>query len=95
MKLRVNSLTGVVTLGPNVVEVVPSPPSAGYVEASYSGDMVDHVSGSSSGEVFLEIIDPMKIPWYLSLGRGQRSSLELVLDESRCSADYILCTTTI
>ena len=59
MKLRVNSLTGVVTLGPNVVEVVPSPPSAGYVEASYSGDMVDHVSGSSSGEVFLEIIDPM------------------------------------
>ena len=59
MKLRVNSLTGVVTLGPNVVEVIPSPPSAGYVEASYSGDMVDHVSGSSSGEVFLEIIDPM------------------------------------
>ena len=59
MKLRVNSLTGVVTLGPNVVEVVPSPPSSGYVDASYTDDMVDHVSGSSSGEVFLEILDPM------------------------------------
>jgi hypothetical protein len=59
MKLRVNSLTGAVDLGPNVVEVVPSPPSAGFVDASYVGDAVEHVLGSSSGEVFLEILDPM------------------------------------
>jgi hypothetical protein len=59
MKLRVNSLTGAVNLGPNVVEVVPSPPSAGFVDASYAGDAVEHVLGSSSGEVFLEILDPM------------------------------------
>jgi hypothetical protein len=59
MKLRVNSLTGAVNLGPNVVEVVPSPPSAGFVDASYIGDAVEHVLGASSGEVFLEILDPM------------------------------------
>jgi hypothetical protein len=61
MKLRVNSLTGVVSLGPNVVEVVPSPPSAGFVDASFSGDQVEHVFGASSGEVFLEIVDPQAV----------------------------------
>ena len=61
MKLRVNSLTGVVSLGPNVVEVVPSPPSAGFVDASFAGDQVDHVFGASSGEVFLEIVDPQSV----------------------------------
>ena len=59
MKLRVNPLTGVIALGPNVVEVVPSPPSAGFVEASYAGDKIEHIAGSSSGEVYVEIIDPM------------------------------------
>jgi hypothetical protein len=61
MKLRVNSLTGVVSLGPNVVEVVPSPPSAGFVDASFAGDQVEHVFGASSGEVFLEIVDPQSV----------------------------------
>ena len=61
MKLRVNSLTGVVSLGPNVVEVVPSPPSAGFVDASFAGDQVEHVFGASSGEVFLEIVDPQAV----------------------------------
>ena len=60
MKLRVNPLTGAVSLGPNVVEVVP-PPSAGFVDASFAGDQVDHVAGSSSAEVFLEIVDPQSI----------------------------------
>ena len=48
MKLRVNPLTGAGRLGPNVVEVVPSPPSAGFIDASFAGDQVDHVAGSSS-----------------------------------------------
>ena len=61
MKLRVNPLTGAVSLGPNVVEVVPSPPSAGFVDASFAGDQVDHVLGASSGEVFLEIVDPQMV----------------------------------
>ena len=61
MKLRVNPLTGAVSLGPNVVEVVPSPPSAGFVDASFTGDQIDHVAGASSGEVYLEIVDPQMI----------------------------------
>ena len=61
MKLRVNPLTGAVSLGPNVVEVVPSPPSAGFVDASFTGDQIDHVAGASSGEVYLEIVDPQII----------------------------------
>ena len=61
MKLRVNPLTGSVSFGPNVVEVIPSPPSAGFVDASFAGDQIDHVAGSSSGEVYLEIVDPQSI----------------------------------
>ena len=61
MKLRVNPLTGVVDLGPNVVEVVPSPPSAGYVDADLENGQIDHVSGASSGEVFLEVVNPQMV----------------------------------
>ena len=61
MKLRVNSLTGVVDLGPNVVEVIPSPPSAGFVDAFFEGDTVEHTFGSSSGNIFFEIIDPQQV----------------------------------
>ncbi len=61
MKLRVNSLTGVIEMGRNVVEVVPSPPAAGYVEAQFAGEQIEHVFGSSSGEVYLEIVDPVAI----------------------------------
>ncbi len=61
MKLRVNSLTGTVEMGPNVVEVVASPPSAGYTEAQFEGEKINHIAGTSSGEIFLEIIDPMAI----------------------------------
>ncbi len=64
MKLRVNSLTGTVELGPNVVEVIPSPPSAGYVDAEFEGEAIKHAAGTSSGEIFLEIVDPMAIKDY-------------------------------
>ena len=61
MKLRVNPLTGSVDLGPNVVEVVPSPPSAGFVDASLEDGLVEHVFGSSSGEVFLEVVNAQQV----------------------------------
>ena len=61
MRLRVHPLTGAIEMGPNVVEVVPSPPAAGYVEATFSGEKIDHVSGSSSGEIYLEIVDPASV----------------------------------
>ena len=64
MKLRVNSLTGTVEMGPNVVEVVASPPAAGYIEAEFDGEKINHIAGTSSGEIFLEIIDPMAIKDY-------------------------------
>jgi hypothetical protein len=51
----------VVDLGPNVVEVVPSPPSAGYVDADLESGQIDHVSGASSGEVFLEVVNPQMV----------------------------------
>ena len=61
MRLRVNSLTGAVELGPNVVDITPSPPAAGYTDAEFVGDTINHISGTSSGKIFLEIVDPMAI----------------------------------
>jgi len=61
MRLRVNSLTGEIELGPNVVEVTPSPPAAGYLDAEFTGDTIHHISGTSSGEIYFEIVDPMMI----------------------------------
>ena len=61
MKLRVHPNTGAIEMGQNVVSVVPSPPSAGYVEASYEGERIDHVFGSSSGEIYLDIVDPLSV----------------------------------
>ena len=43
MRLRVNTITNDISLGPNVVKVVPSPPAAGYSSASIVGDQVNHV----------------------------------------------------
>ncbi|MFQ6610639.1 MAG: hypothetical protein ACE5D7_07560, partial [Fidelibacterota bacterium] len=60
MRLRVNSLTGVIELGPNVVEVTPTQPAAGYEEAT-SDIAIEHVNGSSSGKIFYNVVDPMQI----------------------------------
>ena len=61
MRLLVNSLTGVIEMGPNVVELTPSPPAAGYIDAEFEGSLLEHVSGTSSGEIYMEIVDPMSI----------------------------------
>jgi hypothetical protein len=61
MRLRVNSLTGDIEMGPNVIEAIPSPPAAGYTDAEFDGSLLNHISGTSSGEIYLEIVDPMSI----------------------------------
>lgn len=49
---------GSVLIGDNVAVVVPSVTAVGYVPASLSD--IDHI-GSSTGEIFLELIDPTEI----------------------------------
>ena len=61
MRLRVNTITNDISLGPNVVKVVPSPPAAGYSSASIVGDQVNHVKGTTSGKIFYEIVDPQSV----------------------------------
>ena len=61
MRLRVNSLTGEIEMGPNVVAATPSPPAAGYTDATFEGSLINHISGTSSGEIYMEIVDPMSI----------------------------------
>ena len=61
MRLRVNSLTGEIEMGPNVVEVTPSPPAAGYMDAEFEGSLLNHISGTSSGEIYFEIVDPIRV----------------------------------
>jgi len=61
MRLRVNSLTGEIEMGPNVIEATPSPPAAGYTDAEFEGSLLNHISGTSSGEIYLEIVDPISV----------------------------------
>ena len=44
-------------MGPNVVAATPSPPAAGYTDATFEGSLIDHISGTSSGEIYMEIVD--------------------------------------
>jgi len=60
MRLRINSLTGELEMGSNVVAVIPREPSAGYEQAQ-SGSNVLHTRGSSSGHVSYEVMDPMAV----------------------------------
>ncbi|NQU67812.1 MAG: hypothetical protein HQ510_07720 [Candidatus Marinimicrobia bacterium] len=63
MRLRVNSLTGVIELGPNVVEITPVQAAAGYQQAP-SEIEIDHVQGTSSGKVFYTVVNPMEVNEY-------------------------------
>ncbi len=58
-RLTINPLTGEVRKGPNVAVVTPNPPAAGYVEADI--DRINHVQGTSSGEINYRIVDPLNI----------------------------------
>ena len=90
MRLRVNSLTGEVELGPNVVNVTPSPPAAGYTDAEFVGDTINHISGTSSGKIFLEIVDPMAI---LDQHTYQVTFEDTILQNQQGAAGYDTVTT--
>jgi len=90
MRLRVNSLTGDIDLGPNVVSVTPSPPSAGYNDAEFSGDTINHISGTSSGSIYYEIIDPMDIK---SNHTYQITFEDTILENQQGPAGYDTVTT--
>jgi hypothetical protein len=49
---------GSVSTGINVVEVMPAPKPAGYIESEVN---IDHVSGSSSSKLRIDIIDPLAV----------------------------------
>ena len=49
---------GTVNTGVNVVEVTPAPKPAGYIPPEVA---IEHVSGSSSSELRLDIVDPLAI----------------------------------
>ncbi|HCN25257.1 MAG TPA: hypothetical protein DIS65_07845, partial [Candidatus Marinimicrobia bacterium] len=61
MRIRLNSLTGDLEMGPNVVEATPTQPSSGYIPGHIEDDFIKHVSGTSSGNVFFEVINPAQI----------------------------------
>ena len=60
MRLRINSLTGELDLGPNVVSVIPVQPVAGYVESESSVE-IPLVFGQSNGSIQYAVIDPLAI----------------------------------
>jgi hypothetical protein len=44
-----------------VVEALPTQPSSGYIPGHIEDDFIKHVSGTSSGNVFFEVINPAQI----------------------------------
>ena len=59
MRLRINSLTGELETGSNVVEVIPREPAAGYIKVDTNTD-IQHF-GLSDGQLSYEVMDPMNI----------------------------------
>ena len=45
----------------NTVQIIPRSPAAGYVEGQVIDDDILHLSGIATGNLRVEIIDPMKI----------------------------------
>ena len=65
---------GTVVTGPNVVEVMPNAPVAGYEEAAIDAE-AEHVAGAATGQVFAEVLDPRLVP------EGRSYTLEFLGDE--------------
>tara|TARA_B100001964_G_scaffold83789_1_gene94632 strand:- start:3707 stop:8335 length:4629 start_codon:yes stop_codon:yes gene_type:complete len=61
MRIRLNSLTGGLEMGPNVVEALPTQPSSGYIPGHIEDNFINHISGTSTGSVFYEVINPAQI----------------------------------
>ncbi len=58
-RLTINSLTGEIKKGPNVVVVTPNPPPAGFVEAEI--DTLNVIQGTTSSYLGYKIVDPLEI----------------------------------
>jgi len=58
-RLTINTLTGEIRKGTNVVVVTPNPPVAGYVPASV--DTIQLIQGTTSSSVTYRIVDPSAI----------------------------------
>lgn len=58
-RLTINTLTGEIRKGPNVVVATPNPPAAGYRTADI--DTVELVQGSTSSTITYEIVDPLEV----------------------------------
>ncbi|RMF09156.1 MAG: hypothetical protein D6762_04320 [Candidatus Neomarinimicrobiota bacterium] len=58
-RLSINSLTGEISKGPNVVVVTPNPPAAGFVDASI--DSFRLVQGTTSSSITYRIVDPTAV----------------------------------
>ena len=61
MRIRLNSLTGNLEMGPNVVKAIPTQPSSGYISGHIEDDYITHISGTSTGSVLFEVINPAQI----------------------------------
>ncbi len=61
MRIRLNSLTGNLEMGPNVVKAIPTQPSSGYISGHIEDDYIKHISGTSTGSVLFEVINPAQI----------------------------------
>lgn len=60
-RLTINTLTGEIRKGPNVVIVTPNPPAAGYEEADIEGKELELVQGFTSSRITYEIVDPLEV----------------------------------
>lgn len=56
-RITINSLTGEIRKGPNVVVVTPNPPAAGYVEADI--DTIALIQGITTSYITSRIVDPL------------------------------------
>ncbi|MDP6570534.1 MAG: hypothetical protein QGF36_02465 [Candidatus Marinimicrobia bacterium] len=89
MRLRINSLTGEIEKGPNVVEVTPREPAAGYVQAP-SNTNISHIFGGATGSISYEVVDPGAV---INNGRYKVTFRDTLLENSTSSIGHDTLTT--
>ncbi len=60
-QITLNPESNEIFLDINTIQVTPRPPTAGYVEGSLTSLGIFHESGIATGEVRVEVIDPMQL----------------------------------
>ena len=62
----------------NTASVTPGPPVAGYVAPDASGEKIAHLNGNATGDVYVKVLDPTRVPdagSYTLTFRDESSSL--------------------